>query len=359
MSGSSVDGLDIVYAQFLETSGKWQYYLEAATCYPYPDALATQLRHIPTLDALSYKRLDVALGKFIAERILEFIDAHELHYRVDLIGSHGHTGFHRPEEGFSDQLGNGAVIAALTGLPVVSELRMMDVALGGQGAPLVPAGEKWLFAEYGWLLNLGGIANLTCQMGNRPVAFDICATNQILNRLAELRQQPFDRDGWLAAQGKIQPDLLDLLNQFDVYAKPFPKSLSNEWVSQQVWPMLASSSFSVEDRLATYCEHIAQQIAKAVEMVRERIPEAHAPAKMLVTGGGAFHQYLISRISQWLRSLEIEVEVPDADLVKYKEALIMAFLAIRRWREESTALASVTGASRDSIGGALWIGHQS
>ncbi|MBX6379268.1 MAG: anhydro-N-acetylmuramic acid kinase [Thermoflavifilum aggregans] len=358
MSGSSGDGLDVVYAQFHERGGKWEYYLEAAECFPYPEPMLCQLQQIPQLDALAYKRLDIALGRFIGEKILAFMEKHGLHYRVDLIGSHGHTGFHRPEEGFSDQLGNGAVIAAMTGLPVVTELRMLDVALGGQGAPIVPVGEKCLFANYPWLLNIGGIANLSFHGETLSVAFDVCPANQILNRLAMLRHQPFDRDGELAASGHVEEALLHQLNAWAYYDRPFPKSMSNEWIAAAVWPLLEQYDATVEDKLATFCEHISVQLARAIAQVRERFPEARQATSLLATGGGVFHKYLLSRIRAALQPMEVEVVVPDAETVKFKEALIMAFLAIRRWREESTTLASVTGARYESIGGALWIGHQ-
>lgn len=358
MSGSSADGLDVVYVPFHEKGGKWEYYLEAAECFSYPPALLSQLKQIPHLDALSYKRLDVAMGKFIGECILAFVEKYGLHYRVDLIGSHGHTGFHRPAEGWSDQLGNGAVIAAMTGLPVVTELRMMDVSLGGQGAPIVPVGEKYLFPGYSWFLNIGGIANLSFHGATTSIAFDVCPANQILNRLAMLRHQPYDRDGELAARGHVQKPLLERLNALPYYAMPFPKSLANEWVATEVWPLLETAEISPEDRLATYCTHIALQVARAIELTQQQVAEAKGPASLLVTGGGAFHRYLVSCIQEMLRPLEIRVVVPDAETAKFKEALIMAFLGVRRWREESTTLASVTGAKYDGIGGALWIGHQ-
>lgn len=358
MSGSSGDGLDVVYAQFHESGGRWEYYLEAAECFPYPEALHAQLQELSRLDALAYKRLDVALGRFIGEKILAFMEKYGLQYRVDLIGSHGHTGFHRPEEGFSDQLGNGAVIAAMTGLPVVAELRMLDVALGGQGAPIVPIGEKYLFPAYAWFLNIGGIANLSFHGEAVSVAFDVCAANQILNRLAMLKQQPFDKDGDMAARGSVQEALLHRLNGLSYYTRTFPKSIANEWVMEQVWPILQQYEAKVEDKLATYCVHVAMQLAQAIAEVRQQLPEAYQATSLLVTGGGAFHRYLLSCIQEALQPLQMQVVVPDAETVKFKEALIMAFLAIRRWREESTVRSSVTGARFDSIGGALWIGHQ-
>jgi anhydro-N-acetylmuramic acid kinase len=358
MSGSSGDGLDVVYAQFHEKGSKWEYYLEAAECFPYPEPMLTQLHALSRLDALAYKRLDIALGKFIGEKILEFMEKYGLQYRVDLIGSHGHTGFHRPEEGLSDQLGNGAVIAAITGLPVVTELRMLDVALGGQGAPIVPIGEKYLFPEYAWFLNIGGIANLSFHGEAISVAFDVCAANQILNRLARLKQQAFDQDGEMAACGRVHEVLLHQLNSLDYYTRHYPKSIANEWIMAEVWPILERYEAEVEDKLATYCVHVATQLARAIAIVQQEVPEAHLAASLLATGGGAFHRYLLTCIQEALQPLRVQVVLPDAETVKFKEALIMAFLAIRRWREESTVRSSVTGARFDSIGGALWIGHQ-
>jgi anhydro-N-acetylmuramic acid kinase len=275
---------------------------------------------------------------------------------VQLIASHGHTVFHEPLNGVTTQLGCGATLAALTGINVVSDLRIMDVALGGQGAPIVPAGEKLLFPGFDFYLNIGGIANISFQQGKNFIAFDICPANRVLNKLANKAEKDFDEDGNIAAGGQIITSLLDKLNALDYYKLPAPKSLSNNFGTDVVYPIIESFNINLADALRTYTEHIARQIQQSIQnLVTNKNIEKEA-FKLLVTGGGAFNTFLIERIKENLTPLNIEVIIPENNIVLYKEALIMALLGILRWREENTVMASVTGASRSSIGGAVWIG---
>ena len=249
------------------------------------------------------------------------------------------------------QLGDGAAIAAETQLPVVTDLRALDVAFGGQGAPIVPIGEKLLMNEYSYFLNIGGIANISVN-DNPYIAFDICPANRVLNMLANDVGKSYG--GMIAASGVVNTTLLEKLNDLSYYKLPPPKSLANDFGTDIIYPMIKELGCKTEDALRTYTEHIAYQVKQA--MTNSNIP--NPGSRLLVTGGGAFNQFLIQRLSEQLKESGIAVIVPDADLVNYKEALIMAFIGVLRWRQENNVLASVTGAARDSIGGALWTGQE-
>jgi anhydro-N-acetylmuramic acid kinase len=370
MSGSSLDGLDIVYVHLQEgtssakdSSRRWEFSIIQTACYPYSKEWRDKLAGARSLPAGEYLSLHTAYGHYLGEQVQRFIEEHQLHYQVQLIASHGHTTFHFPEHKMTAQLGDGAALAAQTGINVVSDLRAMDVALGGQGAPIVPVGERLLMREIDLFLNLGGIANISAHGGGRTaegakgggfVAFDICPANRVLNSLAGLVGKDFDDNGALAAGGKVDEKLLWRLNALPYYDKPYPKSLANEFGTETVLPMVREGNLSVEDALRTYVEHIAAQVNKAVI----GLVSSEGQRRMLVTGGGAHNGFLIGRLRELLEQFGIEVVVPDTQLVDYKEALIMALFGVLRWREENNVLASVTGASRDSIGGAVWIGQE-
>ena len=355
MSGSSLDGLDIAFVEFEETAGKWQFNVVCADCISYNETLALQLKNAVNLNAKEYLRLHSEYGHFLGNAVKQFIEENQLDYKVALIVSHGHTSFHVPGI-FSAQLGDGAAVAAVTGLPVVSDLRAMDVALGGQGAPIVPMGEKLLFEGYRYFLNIGGIANISFHSVDTHIAFDICAANRVLNMLSLLRGKAFDENGSMAAVGQVNENLLNELNALSYYGLGYPKSLDNEFGTELVFPIIQSHGLSTEDALATFVEHIAVKIADAVGMIHQKEQLTSMHDKMMITGGGAFNQYLVSRIEYHLSLISIHVEVPANNIVAYKEALVMALLGVLRWREEETVMASVTGASRSSIGGALWMG---
>jgi anhydro-N-acetylmuramic acid kinase len=350
MSGSSLDGLDIVFAEIQEQQGKWSYQLVAAECLPYSLDWQTQLRDAIHLSAKDYLLLHSAYGKYIGDQINKFIDKHELHYQVALIASHGHTSFHLPPY-MTAQLGDGAAIAAVTGLPVISDLRSMDVALGGQGAPIVPIGEKLLFKDFDFFLNIGGIANISVNLPDKYVAFDICAANRVMNMLVAQLGKAYDENGSIAATGSVDETVLNQLNALEYYQQSFPKSLSNDFGTEVVYPML-TKGLSIPDALRTYIAHIAYQVAMSVTPHLNAIPKSEY--KMMITGGGAFNGFLVDEIRQHLERFQVEIIIPDEGLVAYKEALIMALCGVLRWREENTTLASVTGASRDSVGGAVY-----
>jgi anhydro-N-acetylmuramic acid kinase len=347
MSGSSLDGLDIAYVHFNETGGDWNYEIVEAHCYSYSKEWAEKLTNAIHLSALQFQLLHVAYGEYIGQQVNAFIETYRLQHRVDLITSHGHTVFHLPAQKMTAQIGDGAAIAAITQLTVINDLRSMDIALSGQGAPIVPIGEKLLFKEYDYFLNLGGIANISINKNDEHIAYDVCAANRVLNMLANEKGLAYDDGGKIAAAGKIDEQLLQQLNELEYYNKPYPKSLDNSFGIDIVYSLIKKSNDRLEDLLCTYTEHICMQIDNTLDI---------KDARLLVTGGGAFNNFLLFRLKTILSNKAIDVIVPDEKLVQYKEAVIMALMGVLRWREEPNVLASVTGAAHNSIGGALWLG---
>lgn len=356
MSGSSLDGLDIAFVEFQEQGGKWTYEINEADCYPYTTEWTEKLKNAINLPAREYQLLHTAYGHYIGQEVNRFIESHQLHYKVAVVASHGHTTFHMPASQMTAQLGDGAAIAAKTQLPVVSDLRALDVAFGGQGAPIVPIGEKMLMNDFTYFLNIGGIANISLN-AEEYVAFDVCPANRVLNMLANDAGKPFDEDGKMAASGNLHDELLNQLNKLAYYSQPYPKSLANDFGTDIVYPLIRSAGLSIPDAIRTFSEHVALQICNALSSLNIQQP-VPGNKKLLVTGGGALNTFLVNRLAELLKEENIEVVVPDSKLVNYKEALIMAFIGVLRWRQEYNVLASVTGARRNSIGGALWTGQE-
>ncbi len=359
MSGSSLDGLDIVFAEIQENGGKWTYEILQADCYPYSDEWTKKLKEAVSLPALDYQLLHVEFGHYLGQQVNRFIRENQLEYKVSLVASHGHTTFHIPARRMTAQLGDGAAIAASTQLPVVTDLRSMDIAFGGEGAPIVPIGEKLLLGDYDYFLNIGGIANISArgQVPEGGWGFDVCAANRVLNMLAAEAGKDFDDGGKMAAKGNMNEQLMQQLNALEYYSRAYPKSLANDFGTDIVYPVIKKSGCSINDALRTYTEHIALQIKNAIISASNLQPPT-SNFKLLCTGGGAFNTFLIERLRDQLKELNVEVMIPGENLIKFKEALIMALIGVLRWREETNVLASVTGAKRDSIGGAVWMGQE-
>lgn len=348
MSGSSLDGLDIVYTELTEVSGKWSFQIINAACIPYDTAMSQKLQKAKDLPVPEFLRLHTSYGKYLAQQVNEFILTNNLEHKIHFIASHGHTVWHEPAAGTSTQIGDGASIAAITQLPVISDLRNTDIALGGQGAPIVPIADKLLFSDYDFCLNLGGIANITVN-GIQPVAFDICPANQILNHFAQKAGKEYDHSGDMARAGGLLAGVEEKLDSILFYKQAAPKSLHNGFVHEEVLPHFEEQA-TIEDGLFTAVTHIARKIKQAIEPHQDDTAK-----KMLVTGGGAFNHFLTEQIQQYLAPMNIEIIVPEDNVVKYKEALAMALIGVLRWREENNVMSSVTGAARDSVGGALWL----
>ncbi|HTN45422.1 MAG TPA: anhydro-N-acetylmuramic acid kinase [Flavipsychrobacter sp.] len=353
MSGSSLDGLDIIYTHLEEARGAWKYEIKHAACLPYSEDWQKDLNAVQNLSAPEFLKLHTRYGKFLADQIKNFITGNALQHQVDFIASHGHTAFHDPEAHTSAQLGCGATIAAHLQLPVISELRAMDVALGGQGAPIVPIGDKLLFSGYDYWLNIGGIVNISVKGADGIHAFDVCPGNQVLNILAEKEGKDMDENGDMAREGNLLQGVLSRLNEQAYFQESPPKSLNNDAAKQLAFPILLESAHDVKDLLHTFVCHIAEQVALGIKQK----PATPENARMLITGGGAFNGFLIEKITEQLRDSQVEIVIPDAQTIKFKEALVMSLIGALRWREEVNVLSSATGASRDSVSGALWMGH--
>ena len=352
MSGSSLDGLDIAYVQFEETAGIWTFDIRETTCIPYSAGWQKKLSDLTNLSAKDYLLLNAEYGRYIGNAVQAFIEEKNLAFQVQLISSHGHTAFHLPASGITAQLGNGAGISAITGIRTITDLRAVDVALGGQGAPIVPIGENMLFPEYHLFLNIGGIANISAH-DRSVIGFDVCPANRVLNLLAEHSDKGYDENGRLAAAGKINEELLTQLNAFEYYKAAFPKSLSNEFGLKEVYPLIENAKLSREDALRTYVQHMIEQIANSIRSF-PRTESDQSERRLLITGGGAHNIFLIEKLTEELKRFGIVCVVPDDKIIDYKEALIIALMGALRWREEINVMQTVTGASKDSINGALW-----
>ncbi len=338
MSGTSLDGLDLVAVEFVFSDEKWHYKIIDAKTISYSETWEQKLRTAHHLSGSELLQVHNEFGKFLAGQITRF----SKNFNSELIASHGHTIFHQPEKGFTFQLGNGSVVAAETGITTVADFRQPDVALGGQGAPLVPAGDRLLFGEFDYCLNIGGFANISYENNSQRIAFDICPANIILNHFAAKNGLPFDNNGDLGRNGKINTELLVKLNSLDFYKKEPPKSLGREWIESDFLPIIDGFPGSDSDKLRTIYEHIAFQIGKST----------NKPGKMLVTGGGAFNKFLIER----LKELSVaKIVIPDSVTVNFKEALIFAFLGVLRIRYEINCFASVTGARKNHSSGVIFL----
>lgn len=339
MSGTSLDGLDLAAVQFeidVSNAGVVSgFEIIAAETLPYSHEWADRLENAHKLSGLDLRKLDVEFGRLLGKACLEFITKHSL--KVDVIASHGHSVFHEVAQGFGLQIGHGNYIKAETALPVVFDFRSLDLALGGQGAPLVPIGDELLFSEYDACLNLGGIANISYRSNKQRLAYDVSPCNLLLNHYALLEGYAFDEGGNLAKSGHLDVHLLDALNSHHYYEKPSPKSLDKEEVFREFLPIL--KGFSHQNVLRTLVEHIAIQIANCP-----------SNGQMLATGGGALNTFLMERIGfHWNGT----VTVPSEQIVSFKEALVFAFLGLLRFQGKTNVLSSVTGASRDSSSGVL------
>ena len=338
MSGTSLDGLDLASCSFIRSENGWKFIIEATETIEYTQGWTERLRTAHQLSGEELIQLDRDYGNFLGEEASAFSTKHNL--KADLIASHGHTVFHRPENGYTLQIGHGVNIAAKTNLPVISDFRSSDVALGGQGAPLVPIGDKLLFGDYDACLNLGGFANISFENNGTLKAGDLCPVNIVLNHLAQKEGFQYDEDGRMGEKGTINKELLDSLNKIEFYTQPFPRSLGREWVEVNIFPLFEQFTDTTINQLRTFYEHVALQIA----------PFLNPGSKVLVTGGGAFNHFLIERIKN---STQAVLEIPSDRLVKYKEALIFAFMGLLRWNGEINCLKTVTGASHDSCSGAV------
>ena len=347
MSGSSLDGIDLVDADFW-FDGKWHFEIVAKDNVDYDDEWRNALSNaflVRTRRATSLQQLDYHYGQFLGQTTKRFID--KFHLQPEIVASHGHTIFHRPQEHYTLQIGDGQALADECGVMVINDFRTEDVLKGGQGAPLVPIGDKLLFADYPICLNIGGIANVSYDVDGQRIAYDICIANQALNFLSNKKSMPYDKDGLIARSGTIDNQLLNTLNSHPYYTEKYPKSLGREFFEENIKPLLEKRD-DVADMMATFVEHIAIQISKSIENVGTRRATS---LPLLITGGGAKNKFLVERIQAHTKH---KVVVPSDDIIDYKEALVFAFLGLLRSRNEINVLKSVTGAESDSSSGRIF-----
>ena len=339
MSGSSLDGLDLALVKFKEEGEHYDFQILAAETQPYPDFWKTQLSEAFHKQPEELTQLDKDYGRYLGEQVLAFAKKHNA--TPDFVASHGHTIFHKPEQHYTLQIGDGQELAKACGFLVINDFRSEDVSKGGQGAPLVPIGDKLLFSDYEICLNIGGIANVSYDENGQRIAYDLCIANQALNYLAQMEGLPYDRDGELARSGEVDFTLLKKLNNLPFFIQEPPKSLGREFFEtyQKDW----LKGLSVPDMLATFVEHIAVQIALPISFLPK--------GKILCSGGCARNMYLIVRLQARTKH---EVVVPKKMIIDYKEALVFAFLGLLRLEGKTNVLASVTGAESDSCSGRIW-----
>jgi anhydro-N-acetylmuramic acid kinase len=343
MSGTSLDGLDLCLTRFWPQEEQWNYEIVEAETLQYSSEWENRLRNASTLEAVELHLLDREYGSLVGKLCRDFLDKH--HLEADLIASHGHTIFHQPQKRMSVQIGHGAFIAAASGVDVVNDFRSTDTAYGGQGAPLVPLAEQWLFHNFYCFLNIGGIANLSIhQAKGKIVGFDVCGANQVLNWISQKYfQEKYDEGGNKAAEGKIIPDLLQKLNKIDFYKKAPPRSLGREDVEKDILPLLKHYANGY-DLLHTYNNHMAQQINIAFKA-------QGSIGSVLLSGGGVHNQFLLSL----LKAQGLHFSIPDPTIIDFKEALCFCLLGLFRLKKIPNSLSSVTGASKDSIGGSHYL----
>jgi anhydro-N-acetylmuramic acid kinase len=342
MSGTSLDGVDLAHIHFTVVRDKWQYEILESETVSYNDDWLNKLRTAVDFSKAELKQLNQDYTLLLGNIIKNFIQKHAIK-NIDAVCSHGHTILHQPQNGFTLQIGNLKEIAQIVGETIVCDFRVQDVKYGGQGAPLVPIGDRILFSDYDYCLNLGGFSNVSFEQDGKRIAFDISPVNTVLNFYANKLGLPYDDKGNIARSGETDMTLLEELDSLSYYQKPYPKSLGFEFVKTIILPLVESYDLSIEDKMHTFIKHIAKQTALA-------LPDRRG--NMLVTGGGAYNTFLLESMQDYLP--ELELIVPDTKTLEYKEALIFALLGVLKLRKEINVLSSVTGAKKDHSSGKIY-----
>lgn len=340
MSGTSLDGLDIVYVTFDKNNYK-NFKIQYSETIPYSKLWKDKLTKAIHKTDEELKELDKEYGELIAVKVNNFIKENDI-ITINLIASHGHTILHQPEKGITLQIGNGQIVASETQHKVVCDFRTQDVKLGGQGAPLVPIGDEFLFSQYDACLNLGGFANVSFREENKRIAFDICPVNIVLNHYINKLGYDFDDKGHLASSGITNIELLQELDSLCFYKMNYPKSLGLEWVQSTIFTLIDEYNIEIKDILRTFIEHVAIQIVNSTKKCKN----------LFITGGGVFNEFLIKRIEY---HSNLEIIIPDSQTINYKEALIFAFLGLLRIDNQVNCLSSVTGAEKDHSSGVIFL----
>ena len=342
MSGTSLDGVDLTHIKFEINNTKWSYEIYECNTIPYSKEMISKLKNGINFSRKELSELNIEYTNLLGNIISDFITKNNIS-DIDVVCSHGHTILHQPQNGFTLQIGNLPEIAEIVKQKIVCDFRVQDVNLGGQGAPLVPIGDKILFSEFDYCLNLGGFSNISFEENKQRIAFDISPVNTVLNFYANTFGLEYDDKGKISASGKLNSELFEKLNNLEFYSKSFPKSLGFEFVKETILPILESFSLSTEDKMRTFTEHIAFQIGIILKT---------KSGKLLVSGGGVYNDFLISRMKVHLAN--IEIIIPNEKTIQFKEALIFALLGVLKLRNETNVLASVTGAKQDHSSGEIY-----
>ena len=341
MSGTSLDGLDLIYLKFRQNE-RWNFEIINSKTYPYDDSVTKLLTNISKKSLEEVKKIDIEYCKKLAKLIRQFINEFSIN-KIDFVSSHGHTAIHDPSSSITYQIGNMPIISKEINQNVICDFRVQDIKLGGQGAPLVPVGEKYLFQEYDSFLNLGGFANISKHKGESIIAYDICPVNILLNNLSKKIGKDYDDKGSIASSGNFIVNLYEELEKLEYYQSSPPKSLGIEWVDENIFPLLNKYfDYPIEDLLNTLSNHIANQISNNLKDID----------KVLVTGGGAYNDYLIDIIRS---KTDSEIIIPSKNIIEFKEALIFAFLGVLRYLNINNCYCSVTGASKDHCSGKIFL----
>ena len=339
MSGTSLDGIDLAHIHFSVIDSKWSFTILETETVSYDRNWINKLKGAVDFSTEELTELNKNYTVLLANIIKTFITKHQLK-NLDAVCSHGHTILHQPQNNFTLQIGNLPEIAKFTGQTVVCDFRVQDVQLGGQGAPLVPIGDRILFANYDYCLNLGGFSNVSFEQNGKRIAFDISPVNTVLNFYANRLGLDYDDKGNISKSGKLNTDLLSELNASDYYKKSYPKSLGFEFVKTIIIPLIENYSIPTEDKMRTFTEHIAVQTASSLPIKN---------GSLLATGGGVYNDFLMKRMQFHLPQLQFIV--PDPKILEYKEALIFALLGVLKLQNEINVLSSVTGAKHDHSSG--------
>jgi anhydro-N-acetylmuramic acid kinase len=338
MSGSSLDGLDVALVRF--NGDEWR--VVSTFCSEYTDKWVQRLKDYHLLSASEYIEFKFEYSRYIGEILTSIFDNTE--EKIEYISFHGHTLVHKPADGYTEQIGNGGIIAGITGIPTIVDFRTQDVALGGVGTPLVPFLELTYLHGYDYYLNLGGIANITRSRNHEISAYDICPCNQVLNHFSQARGMKYDKDGMMASSGAYIEALDAYFSDHPYFESKPPKSLDNNWIREVFIPGIGK--YKIEDILNTYCKWMANSIADQVDMSFD--------SRLYCTGGGTHNLYFISLLKTALKERKCELVVPSREMIDYKEAILMSALAKHYIDGKHNVLSSITGASKDSIGGAMY-----
>ena len=347
MSGTSLDGVDLVYVK-ISRNKAYDFEILQTKSINYSEIWKNKLQKAFSFSGEKLTRLDADYGIYLGELVVDFIGENNID-KVDFIASHGHTIFHNPSQNYTLQIGSGAHLSTKTGKKVICDFRTQDVALGGQGAPLVPIGDQILFSEYDFCLNIGGFANVSYDNGSDRIAYDICPANIVLNLFTRLEGFDYDDKGKMASKGAINQELLDKLDALEFYGQDQPKSLGYEYVIESILPIFSEFDLSFEDRLRTFVEHSASQIATSINEAASNFDEEEL--KVLITGGGALNDFMIQRIKDLTNA---QIVIPSRDIIDFKEALLFAFLGVLKDQDEVNCLRSVTGAIKDHSSGVIY-----